>query len=1003
MNDWRTDFRDPPADLRPLPLWVWNNDMSEERIDAMLTQLAAAGCGGVFVHPRPGLITDYLSERWFGLWRHAADRCATLGMRCHIYDEHSFPSGFGGGHVLAAEPHCVARVARGRLLQQALPPRGPVLACCSPQGAPLATDAWRQATADAPILCIALEDLPPDPWHADRPLPDCTRPETTRAFLACTHAAYARHLDQHIGNTTRFAFADEPTLPHPADGVLYGPYLRRAFLDDHGYDIEPVLPALFCQRADSAAVRHDYFSTCNRLFCTHFFRAIHDRCAELGLAFTGHVNEHGWPDPNGLPSAMAALRWMQAPGNDVLGFQFHPDDPEAERVRIARLNLRELDSIARQCGRAHSLVESCGGGGYAYGPHDMKPLEDFVLSFGVDLIDPHLSHSSLAGMRKYDWPHSISEHSPWLPDYRAQADHCARVLAALRGGRPPANRVCVLHPTNTGWIAFRADGGGRQALAALRQAHCDLIAALDAQQIDYDLADETVLAELGSVQEGRLHIGACSYELVVIPASARTLTAATWQLLQTCARDGGRVWSEGTQAPDLCAGRDDGSRRQALQRRAGWWAAGSREDLLQAIRTLLPPHICAAGGGPLPAGLCWRLAQNDGESICFLANPWDQELRCRIRLPGRGLLAADTGSGELHPLASQVQGTGQTTALQLPPRGHALWICTDEAQPIRQPAPPAWRDHQMHLVAITTDQPNVLLLDHAQLCIDGTDQVHAHCAVCDTRLWRAQGFDGPLWQKSIQYRQSFLQRDMRHTRPFELLYTCRIDTPTPDLALAVERPWLYTVHIDEQVVRTDDAPVFFDEAMRAIPCGGLLHPGWNRIRLTAERLHPLHELAPIWLLGRGRVQPAESGFSWHDARELELGDIGAQGWPHYRGCVQYRCDWQQEQACTALHLGDLDWAGTCLRVLVDGMLVGRCWPGQETCVCDCPLQPGSHRLELVVVGDCFNLLGPHHGDGLPGRWSWERPWEPDPSRTPPGAAYRRRPQGLRHLPRLMSA
>jgi len=54
---------------------------------------------GAFVHPRPGLITDYLSEDWFALYAYSLEVAERLGLDIWIYDENSYPSGFAGGHV----------------------------------------------------------------------------------------------------------------------------------------------------------------------------------------------------------------------------------------------------------------------------------------------------------------------------------------------------------------------------------------------------------------------------------------------------------------------------------------------------------------------------------------------------------------------------------------------------------------------------------------------------------------------------------------------------------------------------------------------------------------------------------------------------------------------------------------------------------------------------------------------------------------------------------------
>lgn len=92
-------FFDPPAPFRPAPLYVWNDLMEKEEIARQLDGFKAQGFGGVFVHPRPGLVTPYLSKEWLDLWRFTVAECKKRSMVAYIYDENSYPSGFAGGHV----------------------------------------------------------------------------------------------------------------------------------------------------------------------------------------------------------------------------------------------------------------------------------------------------------------------------------------------------------------------------------------------------------------------------------------------------------------------------------------------------------------------------------------------------------------------------------------------------------------------------------------------------------------------------------------------------------------------------------------------------------------------------------------------------------------------------------------------------------------------------------------------------------------------------------------
>jgi len=100
----KQQFANPDKQYGSAPLWVWNTKVTKEIIDSMLTGFKQQSFGGVFVHPRPGLITPYLSEEWFALWKYAMQKAKQLGLDIWIYDENSYPSGFAGGHVPATMP-----------------------------------------------------------------------------------------------------------------------------------------------------------------------------------------------------------------------------------------------------------------------------------------------------------------------------------------------------------------------------------------------------------------------------------------------------------------------------------------------------------------------------------------------------------------------------------------------------------------------------------------------------------------------------------------------------------------------------------------------------------------------------------------------------------------------------------------------------------------------------------------------------------------------------------
>ena len=100
----RQHFAQPPREYASAPLWVWNDLLTEEQITSTLEDLAGQHVKQAFVHPRPGLMTPYLSDDWFRLWKRALKEAERLDMNIWIYDENSYPSGFAGGLVPEAMP-----------------------------------------------------------------------------------------------------------------------------------------------------------------------------------------------------------------------------------------------------------------------------------------------------------------------------------------------------------------------------------------------------------------------------------------------------------------------------------------------------------------------------------------------------------------------------------------------------------------------------------------------------------------------------------------------------------------------------------------------------------------------------------------------------------------------------------------------------------------------------------------------------------------------------------
>jgi hypothetical protein len=104
-------FADPSAAFRGKPFWSWNGRLERTELLRQLGVMREMGMGGVFMHARTGLETEYLGREWFELINACADRAESLGLESWLYDEDRWPSGSAGG-LATADPSLRLRYLR---------------------------------------------------------------------------------------------------------------------------------------------------------------------------------------------------------------------------------------------------------------------------------------------------------------------------------------------------------------------------------------------------------------------------------------------------------------------------------------------------------------------------------------------------------------------------------------------------------------------------------------------------------------------------------------------------------------------------------------------------------------------------------------------------------------------------------------------------------------------------------------------------------------------------
>ena len=975
-------FAHPPREYSTGPLWVWNDRLTDEQIRSTLRDLAGQKVKQVWVHPRPGLMTPYLSPEWFHLWRVALDEAKRLDMNVWIYDENSYPSGFAGGWVPELMPE-----SRGRGLKltetKSPPDWDPNLLAVFllKEGATENVTAKvksRETLNEGRYLVAAVQRAKNSPWNADRCYVDLLYPGVAEKFLNVTLEAYRKEVGKEFGKRIPGSFTDEPELT-PAGGLPWTEDLPAQFQQRWGYDLIESLASLKAEVGDWKRVRHNYYQTLLDLFIERWGKPYFDYCAKNNLEFTGHYWEHGWPNCTGVPDNMAMSAWQQRPGIDILMNQY------AENTHAQFGNVRacrEISSLANQFGR-RTLVEVYGAGGWDLRFEDMKRIGDWLEVLGVNTLNQHVDYITIRGARKRDHPQSFSYHEPWWDAYHVSAEYLARLSAALTQGEQ-INRILVLEPTTTAWMYQ----GNETKLKEVGDSFFKLLMSLEAAQIEYDLGCEDVIARHGSVDGRQFRVGKRSYDVVVLPPHTENLDSRVADLGEQFLGAGGKVVCFGD-APSRLNG-SPSTRIEEGVREAGWVTA-KVEDAVSVLGQWNRNAEFQIRRAPDDLGILFHMRRDvAGGQILFLVNtsiesPSSGDITSTLK----GLERWDPYTGKTQPYSFRATASGVSASFKLPPSGSLMLFLSDRpSMPAPMVSPLATVLPPDGPPTIRRVGPNVLTLDYVDITAGGETRTNIYFYGAGQFAFQKNGMPRNPWDSAVQFKDELITKKFAADSGFTASYKFTVEGAVPkNLAIVVERPDLYTITCNDKPVKARAGDWWLDKAFGRIPLASVAKSGENVVTISACPFTIYHELEPAYVLGDFTLKPVERGFVITADKSLALGQWNQQGHPFYSAGVTYRQRFPVGKTGGKYVVALPKWLGSVAKVSVNGKPAGYIDAPPWECDVTKQIKHGDNAVEVTVIGTLKNTLGPHHGK--PGLGSaWPGMFQKGPSPCPaPGEQY----------------
>ena len=961
-------FQNPTSEYRGTPFWAWNTHPEKEELCRQIEIFRQMGFGGFHMHVRSGMDLEYLSPAFFDCIRTCVDEAKKKKMLAWLYDEDRWPSGAVGG-ILTKDP-----ANRQHFLLFTCTPY-----CGKTYKRPLTASGsnWAERTENGELLaCYDVEldadgclksyrrieegeeangkkwyayvEMPsPNPWYNGQTYADLLNPKVTKQFVQMTHAKYKEELGGSFDNSVVPAiFTDEPQMAQKrvlpdafadADAVLpWSVGMEKDFLSEQGVDMLERMPELFWNLADNrpSELRWRFHNYITERFVRSFADVCGAWCEENGLPLTGHVmREPTLASQTGATGeTMRSYRSFTIPGIDML------------RNSYEYTTAKQAQSAVRQYGREGMTSELYGCTGWNYDFAGYKRQGDWQAALGVTIRVPHLSFLSMRGEAKRDYPASISYQSPWWKDFAYVEDHFARLATALTRGKA-LSRVAVIHPIESYWLNFGPEKESAENKERLEKSFLTLTEWLLFGGMDFDFISEALLPDLCKEGGAPLCVGKMQYDAVIVPP-VLTLRDTTVARLRAFVEAGGKLIFTSEPPPYLNA--------------VPSFEIG---DVYQKS-TVVPFEQKKILAELEDYRELWITEQNKGMSNDLVFNlRQDQECKWLFLAQGRreryegakvfgvtlnGLYTAEeyeTQTGVRKPL-DVIHADGKTYFMRSMRDCDSLLLCLRKIEEKKQTL-------LNNSFTYRTDEPNVLLMDHAEFALDNepyevrTELLRAD-NICRAKL-------GLLSRESaIVQPWVYGKETMTHRIRLRFTVYSEIEGICPKLAAELTEDSVIKWNGENVPLSLDGW--YVDRAIVTLPL-----PALKKGENILEADMPFGKTSNtewFYLLGEFGVRVEDTKATIiQKPMTLSCGDLAEQGYPFFGGKIFYETEIESKGGDALLTLPSF--GGTFVRALVDGKDFGiTAYPPYQIALKG--LAKGTHQLTIELCVPRTNSFGPVH-------------------------------------------
>ena len=510
------------------PFWSWNDKLERDELIKQIEDMHKNGIEGFFMHARGGLVTEYMGEEWFELTEACLDKADELGMDAWAYDENGWPSGFANGIV----PRESVDFQQKWLLCETVSDKNNL-----PENI---IGFYKVSTDKAELIEKAEDGCTVIYYDINKYYIDTFNPDAIKCFIENTHQKYYERFGDRFGTSMKGFFTDEPQYGNHGHAP-WSSVFENVFEQKYGYALKPELIKLYFDIDGYEAFRSDFYNMVSDTFRESFMKQMYDWCTEHNCKLTGHMmNEDNLEvQVRSTGGVMSCYEYFHEPGVDWLC-----------RYVASPLVPKQLGSAAYQLGRK-TLTESFALCGWDVSLNELKWIAQWQFVNGITMLCPHLEGYTLRGARKRDYPASLFSQLPWFNDaYCNFADYSVKLGELLDSGRDIAP-LLVVNMIQSAYIVSNPEA--KQTLEEMDKKLDNIVRGLSAEHILHHYGDEVIMSKIGKVEDGKLKVGLCEYEAVLLP-SLVGLKSSTVDLFNEYINAGGKVYIYGDE-PHFADGR----------------------------------------------------------------------------------------------------------------------------------------------------------------------------------------------------------------------------------------------------------------------------------------------------------------------------------------------------------------------------------------------------------------------------------------------------------------